>query len=140
MLYPWIKALHLVFVIAWFAALFYLPRLYVYHAGATDPVSDERFKVMERRLYGLMTLAATLAALLGVALLVLEPAWLSARWLQVKLALVVGLVVYHIYCGRLLSLFRDGRNRHSARWYRWFNEVPALLLLAIVVLVVVKPI
>ena len=139
MLYPWIKALHLVFVIAWFAALFYLPRLYVYHAEATDPIGDERFKVMERRLYALMTLAATLAVILGVTLLVLEPGWLHARWLHVKLAFVLALVVYHIHCGRLLSQFRDGRNRHSARWYRWFNEVPALALLAIVVLAVVKP-
>ena len=139
MLYPWIKALHLVFVVAWFAALFYLPRLYVYHADAIDPISDARFKVMERRLYALMTLAATLAAVFGVTLLVLEPAWLAARWLHLKLAFVLALVVYHIYCGRLLSLFRDGRNRRSARWYRWFNELPTLLLVAIIVLAVVKP-
>ncbi len=139
MIYPWIKALHLVFVIAWFAALFYLPRLFVYHADATDAVSDARFKVMERRLFALMNLAATLALTLGISLLVLEPGWLSAGWLHLKLGFVLALVVYHIYCGRLLSLFRDGRNRHSARWFRWFNEVPALLLLAIVVLAVVKP-
>lgn len=139
MLYLWIKALHLVFVIAWFSALFYLPRLYVYHADATDPVSDERFKVMERRLYALMTLAAILAISFGVSLLVLEPGWLAAGWLQVKLGFVFVLVVYHIYCGRLLSLFRDGKNRRSARWFRWFNELPALMLIAIVLLAVVKP-
>ena len=139
MLYPWIKALHLVFVIAWFAALLYLPRLFVYHADATDPISDQRFKVMERRLFALMTLAATLALILGISLLVLEPGWLAARWMHVKLGFVVALVVYHIYCGRLLSLFRDGRNRHSARWFRWFNELPALFLVAIVLLAVVKP-
>lgn len=139
MLYPWIKALHLVFVVSWFSALFYLPRLYVYHAEATDAVSQDRFKVMERRLFKLMTLAAALAVAFGLTLLVLEPGWLAERWLHLKLAFVALLLVYHGYCGYLLSLFRDGRNRRSSRWYRWFNEVPALLLLAIVVLVVVKP-
>jgi putative membrane protein len=139
MLYLWVKALHVIFVIAWFAGLFYLPRLYVYHADATDAPSDARFKIMERRLYKLMTLAAAVAATCGLALLWLESGWLRQSWLQVKLVLVIGLAVYHIWCGQLLSRFRDGRNRHSGRWFRWFNEVPTLLLFGIVVLAILKP-
>lgn len=139
MLYLWLKALHVIFVIAWFAGLFYLPRLYVYHADAADAPSDARFKIMERRLYALMTLAAAVAATCGLALLWLESGWLRQSWLQVKLVLVIGLAVYHIWCGQLLSRFRDGRNVHSGRWYRWFNEVPTLLLFGIVVLAILKP-
>jgi putative membrane protein len=139
MLYLVIKALHVVFVVAWFAGFFYLPRLFVYHADAKDPVSDQRFKVMERRLYAMMTGSGALAAVFGLTLLVLQPAWLAAGWLQAKLGLVAGLVVYHIFCGRLLSRFRDGRNVRSARFYRMFNEVPGLFLLGIVFLVILKP-
>jgi putative membrane protein len=140
MLYLWIKALHVIFVVAWFAGLFYLPRLFVYHASATDAPGDARFKLMERRLFALMTMAGTAAAVFGVTLLVLQPAWLLQGWLQAKLALVITLVVYHIWCGRLVSQLREGRNLHSDRWYRWFNEAPTLLLIAIVVLAVVKPV
>ena len=139
MLYAWIKALHVIFVVAWFAGLLYLPRLFVYHAATTDAAGDTRFKVMERRLYALMTLAAVLASVLGGALLLLETGWLRQGWLQAKLGLVAGLIVYHIWCGRLLSAFRDGRNAHDERWYRWFNELPSLALFGIVVLVIVKP-
>lgn len=139
MLYLWTKALHVIFVVSWFAGLFYLPRLFVYHADAADAASDARFQLMERRLYAIMTLAAVLAAVFGVALVWLVPGWLLQSWLQAKLALVAGLVVYHIWCGRLLSRFRDRQNRHPSRWYRWFNEVPALLLFAIVVLAILKP-
>jgi len=137
--YLWLKAFHVMFVISWFAGIFYLPRLFVYHADTTDEPGHERFKVMERRLYKLMNLAAALAVTAGLGLLWLTPAWLSQRWLQGKLVLVIGLVVYHIWCGRLMSGFRDGGNRHSARWYRFFNEIPALLLIAIVALAIVKP-
>ena len=139
MLYPWIKALHVVFVVAWFAGLFYLPRLFVYHAAAEDEPGRARFVLMERRLFALMSLAALLAGSLGALLIVAEPAWLAAGWLKAKLVLVAGLVVYHIWCGALLSRFRDGRNLHSSGWYRAFNEVPTLFLLAIVILAVVKP-
>jgi putative membrane protein len=139
MLYLWIKALHVVFVVAWFAGLFYLPRLFVYHAAAMDAPGDTRFKLMERRLFALMTIAGTAAAAFGVTLLVLQPAWLQQGWLDAKLALVMALVLYHIWCGRLVSQFREGRNLHSERWYRWFNEAPTLLLFTIVVLAVVKP-
>jgi protoporphyrinogen IX oxidase len=133
----WIKSFHIIFVIAWFAALLYLPRLFVYHAMATDTVSIERFKIMERKLYwGIMTPSAILAVVFGL--------WLwgygfKGGWLHAKLALVLLLMGYHAYCGKLLVDFREGRNEHSHKWYRVFNEVPVLFLVAIVILVVVKP-
>jgi protoporphyrinogen IX oxidase len=139
MLYLWLKAVHVSFVVAWFAGLFYLPRLFVYHADARDALSDERFKIMERRLYALMTLAGSVAAVCGLLLVWLQPAWINQAWLQIKLALVLALVLYHIWCRQLLSAFAHGDNRHSGRWYRWFNEVPALLLFAIVALAILKP-
>ncbi|SRR5690554_3150545 len=140
MLYLWLKALHIIFVITWFAALFYLPRLFVYHAMSTDAPSIERFKLMERKLYrGIMTPSAVLAVGFGLSLLWQAPQWLQQGWLHAKLALVAALIGYHIWCGRLLRVFRDDRNRHSHVWYRWFNEAPALALFAIVILVVVKP-
>jgi putative membrane protein len=135
----WVKSFHIVFVITWFAGLFYLPRLFVYHAMSSDAASIERFKVMERKLYhGIMTPSAVLAVALGLWL------WLgwfrdAGGWLHAKLALVAVLVVYHLWCGRLLAAFRDGRNRRSHVWYRWFNEAPVLVLVAVVILVVVKP-
>ena len=135
----WVKALHIVFVVTWFAGLFYLPRLFVYHALAEDAVSRERFKVMERKLYrGIMTPSAVLALGLGLWL------WLgwfrgAGGWLHAKLALVALLVGYHLWCGRLLREFAAGRNARSHVWYRWFNEAPVLILLGTVILVVVKP-
>ncbi|HEY6642604.1 protoporphyrinogen oxidase HemJ [Povalibacter sp.] len=135
----WLKAFHIVFVITWFAGLFYLPRLFMYHAEATDQVGIERFKVMERRLFVIMTIGATLAAIFGVSLLMSAPGLMKAGWIHVKLTLVVLLIGYHIWCQRLMVSLRDGTNRHSARWFRIFNEAPALLLIAIVVLAVVKP-
>jgi protoporphyrinogen IX oxidase len=135
----WLKAFHVVFVVTWFAGLFYLPRLFVYHATATDALSLERFVVMERRLFGIMTLGGTLAALFGVSMIVAAPSYLAFGWLHVKLALVALLIGYHVWCYRLMLVLRTGKNRHSERWYRLFNEAPALLLIAIVVLAVVKP-
>jgi protoporphyrinogen IX oxidase len=135
----WLKAFHIVFVVTWFAGLFYLPRLFVYHAVATDAISLERFGVMERRLFAIMTLGALLAAVLGISMLIAAPGYLQLKWLHVKLTLVAVLIGYHIWCRSLMIALRDGRNRHSQRWYRFFNEVPALLLLAIVILAVVKP-
>jgi putative membrane protein len=134
----WIKSLHLVFVIAWFAGLFYLPRLFVYHAQSSDTVSLERFKVMERKLYrGIMTPCMVLALAFGVWL------WLGygfhGGWLRAKLALVVVLVSYHFWLGRMLQDFARDSNARSHRFYRWINELPLVLLAAIVVLVVVKP-
>jgi protoporphyrinogen IX oxidase len=135
----WLKAFHVVFVVTWFAGLFYLPRLYVYHAATSDTLSLERFVVMERRLYFIMSLGAILAVVLGMAMVVTVPVYLTQGWLRTKLLLVLGLVVYHGWCHQLMLDFRAGRNRHTQRWYRIFNEVPALLLVLIVILAVVKP-
>jgi len=135
----WLKAFHIVFVVTWFAGLFYLPRLFVYHATAQDAVSVERFKVMERRLFTMMTIGAVLAAIFGTALVMMAPGYLQMGWLHAKLTLVLGLIAYHVWCYRLLIVFREGSNKHSERWYRAFNEVPTLFLFAIVILVVVKP-
>jgi protoporphyrinogen IX oxidase len=135
----WLKAFHVVFVVTWFAGLFYLPRLFIYHAIATDAPGLERFVIMERRLFGIMTLGATLAALFGVSMLVAAPGYLALGWLQVKLVLVALLIGYHAWCYRLMIALRDGKNRRSQRWLRLFNEAPALLLIAIVVLAIVKP-
>ena len=134
----WLKALHIIFMVTWFAGLFYLPRLFVYHAQSEDPVSIERFKIMERKLFfGIMTPGAVLTILFGVWL------WLgwgfSGGWLHAKLALVAALIAYHIWCGKLLFDFKHGRNSRGHVWYRWFNEFPVLILFAIVILVVVKP-
>ncbi|HWK74245.1 MAG TPA: protoporphyrinogen oxidase HemJ [Povalibacter sp.] len=135
----WFKAFHIVFVVTWFAGLFYLPRLFVYHATATDAVSNERFKVMERRLFVMMTIGAVLSIVFGVSMLVLAPALLSFGWLHAKLTLVAILIGYHLWCYRLMLDFRADRNRHSERWLRGFNEAPGLLLIGIVLLVVLKP-
>jgi len=139
MLVLWLKAFHIVFVVTWFAGLFYLPRLFIYHVAATDTPSLERFVVMERRLFGIMTLGGTLAAVFGVSMIVAAPAYLAAHWLQVKLLLVALLIAYHVWCYRLMLGLRTGTNRRSERWLRMFNEFPALLLIAIVILAVVKP-
>jgi protoporphyrinogen IX oxidase len=135
----WLKALHVIFVVTWFAGLFYIPRLFVYHAVTTDALSLERFAVMERRLFSIMTLGATLAVVLGVCMLVAAPEYLRFGWLHVKLTLVAALIGYHAWCYALMTALRQGRNQHSQRWLRIFNEVPALLLIAIVILAVVKP-
>jgi putative membrane protein len=135
----WLKAFHIVFVVTWFAGIFYLPRLFIYHAAATDALGVERFQTMERRLFAIMTIGASLALLLGLAMIAVTPALLATGWLRVKLALVAALIGYHIWCYRLMSDLRAGRNRRSPTWYRVFNEAPALLLIAIVILAVVKP-
>ncbi|MCZ7598661.1 MAG: protoporphyrinogen oxidase HemJ [Gammaproteobacteria bacterium] len=134
----WLKALHIIFMVTWFAGLFYLPRLFVYHAMSDDDASIERFKVMERKLYyGITTPGAVLTVVFGTWL------WLgygfSGGWLHAKLALVAVLIGYHLWCGRLVRLFLDDANTRSHVFYRWFNEFPVLLLVAIVILVVVKP-
>jgi protoporphyrinogen IX oxidase len=134
----WIKSLHIIFVVTWFAGLFYLPRLFVYHAMSTDVIGIERFKVMERKLfYGIMTPSAVLTVLFGLWL------WLgygiSGGWLHAKLVLVAMLIAYHLYCGKLLAEFKYDRNRHGHVYYRWFNEIPVMILFAVVILVVVKP-
>lgn len=134
----WVKALHIVFMVTWFAGLFYLPRLFVYHTQSSDAVSIERFKVMERKLYwGIMAPGAVLTIVFGLWL------WLgygiSGGWLHAKLALVLVLLAYHAWCGKLLADFKQDRNTKSHVWFRWFNEFPVLILFAVVILVVVKP-
>jgi len=135
----WVKALHIVFMVTWFAGLFYLPRLFVYHAMAQDRPSLERFKVMERKLFwGIMTPGAALTVGSGLWL------WLgwfrgASSWLHAKMALVALLVVYHVWCWRLMKAFAADRNTKSHVWYRWFNEAPTVLLFAVVLLVVLKP-
>ena len=136
---PWIKAWHVIFMVTWFAGLFYLPRLFVYHASATDAVGIERFRVMESRLFTIMTIGAALTAVFGTWLLAKNPALLATGWLRAKLVLVALLVVYHVLTWRLMRDLAAGRNAHSARWYRWFNEVPSLLLVGIVLLAVLRP-
>jgi protoporphyrinogen IX oxidase len=135
----WIKALHVSFVVTWFAGLFYLPRLFIYHADCTDAVSHDRFVVMEQRLFAIMTVGASLGALFGLTLIALAPAYLEQGWLQLKGLLVVGLIAFHIACWRLMQRLKDGRNTRSSRWLRLFNEVPAFFLLTIVTLAIVKP-
>jgi protoporphyrinogen IX oxidase len=134
-----VKSLHLIFMVTWFAGIFYLPRLFVYHAQAQDRISIERFKVMERKLFwGIATPGAVLTIVFGLWL------WLgwfqgAGGWLHAKLALVAVLVVYHVWCGKLMLDFRHERNSRSHLWYRWFNEIPVVILFAIVLLVVFKP-
>ena len=138
----WVKALHVVAMVAWFAGIFYLPRLFVYHAMAEDDAGRARFVVMERKLYwAIMTPAALVTCALGLVLLwgYAWRAWGNAPWLHAKLGLVGLLVAFHLACGRLMAAFARGENRFSHRFYRVFNELPVLLLVAIVCLVVVKP-
>ncbi|MNM56550.1 hypothetical protein D3C81_677230 [compost metagenome] len=140
MLYLWLKAVHIIAVVCWFAGLFYLPRLFVYHAMSEDQASRERFCVMERKLYRGIMLPSMLATLiLGIWMLILNPAWLSQGWMHAKLTLVVLLVGYHHACGAMLKRFARGENARGHVFYRWFNEVPVLFLIAIVILVVIKP-
>jgi putative membrane protein len=135
----WIKALHVIFMVTWFAGLFYLPRLFVYHAMSTDKTSIERFKIMERKLfYGIMTPGGVLTVVFGLWM------WLgygvTGGWMHIKFTLVLVLIAYHIYCGKLLLDFKTDRNTRSHVFYRWFNEFPVLLMIAIIILVVVKPV
>jgi len=135
----WVKAFHVIFMVTWFAGLFYLPRLFVYHAMSDDTPGIERFKIMERKLfYGIMMPGGVLTVLFGLWL------WLgygiSGVWLYIKLALVLLLIAYHVYCGKLVRDFKHDRNMRSHVFYRWFNEFPVLILIAIVILVIVKPV
>lgn len=134
-----VKSLHLIFMVTWFAALFYLPRLFVYHAQASDRISLERFKIMERKLFwGIATPGGALTLLFGLWL------WLgwfpqAGAWLHAKLGLVAVLLAYHLWCGKLMFDFRNERNARSHVWLRWFNEFPVLILFAVVLLAVFKP-
>jgi putative membrane protein len=134
----WIKALHIMFMVIWFAGLFYLPRLFVYHAMTKDSAGSERFKIMESKLYyRIMTPGAVFTIVFGVWLW--QAYGFAGGWLDAKLAVVASLVVYHLYCAKLLADFKHDRKARSHLWYRWFNEVPVIFLIAGVILVVVKP-
>jgi protoporphyrinogen IX oxidase len=135
----WLKALHVISVVTWFAGLFYLPRLFVYHADAQDKISLDRFIIMERRLFAIMTVGATASLFFGASMLLESTAYLAMRWLQIKLLFVLLVIAYHLWCYQLMHAFALGRNAHTSRWYRSFNEAPSLLLVVIVVLAVVKP-
>ncbi len=135
----WLKAFHVIAMVTWFAGLFYLPRLFVYHADAGDWISVERFRVMERRLLMIMTIGAVLTLSLGLAMIVVWPAYLKMGWLHAKLALVILLIAYHLTCHKFVRDFAHDRKTRSARWFRMFNEVPSVLLIGIVILAIVKP-
>lgn len=137
----WVKAFHIIFMVSWFAGLFYLPRLFVYHALCDDAPGQARFVIMERKLFWFIAPWAVLTVFFGLWLL-WDYAWAAYShtvWLHAKLLLVALLIAYHIYCGKLMLDFRHGHNRRSHVFYRWVNEAPVLLLFAIVVLAVVKP-
>lgn len=138
----WLKAFHLIFMVTWFAGLFYLPRLFVYHAQLdNDPAGDARFKTMERKLFwGITTPGGVLTVVFGLALMhVYGSAVAHWGWLHLKLALVALLIGYHIWCGLLVRDFARNANRHGHVWYRWFNEAPTVLLVAIILLAVLRP-
>ena len=138
----WYKALHLIFMVTWFSGLFYLPRLFVYHAMSDDKISIDRFKVMEKKLfYGIATPGGLLTIIFGFCLLVSNgmTSYSGQLWLSLKMILIAALVLYHIYCFSLLQDFKYNRNKHTHIWYRWFNEVPVLILVGIVLLAVIKP-
>lgn len=139
-MYEWIRAFHIIFMVTWFAGLFYLPRLYVYHAMPENQPSFELLKVMERRLFGIMTIGAVLTAGFGVWMLILsEGLILEMGWFHAKTLLLILLIAYHYGCWRIMHRFRAGQNKHSHQWYRWFNEAPGVLLILIVIFAVVKP-
>lgn len=138
----WLKALHLIFMVTWFAGLFYLPRLFVYHAMSDDNVSHERFKTMERKLFfGIMTPGMVLTFVFGFWMIG-DYAWAlysGTGWLHAKLTLLALLVVYHYFCGQWMLDFKHDRNQRSHVFYRWMNEVPVIFLVGIIILAVVKP-
>ena len=137
--YLWLKGLHVVFMVTWFAGLFYLPRLFIYHQQASDSVSRDRFAVMEVRLFAIMTIGAVLTAFFGAWLLLVNPGLFQLGWFQVKLALLVGLLVFHVRCSFWIKRLKTATPNDDTRWLRWFNEIPTVFLISIILLAVVKP-
>lgn len=137
--YLWFKALHIAFMVTWFAGLFYLPRLFIYHAEAEDAAGRARLHVMERRLFIMTTIGATLTWAFGLTLAFLNPAVVHTAWFSVKIALVIGLVVFQLRCWLWIRRLHDSTETQDTAWLRWFNEIPTLILLAVVILAVVKP-
>ncbi len=136
----WIKAFHIIFVITWFAGLFYLPRLFVHHAMTEDQATKDRFKIMERKLYRFTTPSMALTIIFGTWLLIGNwSAYASFAWIYIKLFFIALLIIYHLWCGRIAKDFANETNSRSHVWYRWFNEAPVLALFVVVILAVVKP-
>ena len=138
----WFKALHLIFMVTWFAGLFYLPRLFVYHAMSNDKISIDRFKIMEKKLfYGITTPGGLLTIIFGFFLLATNGItnYNDQIWFWLKMILIFILVLYHIYCFFLLQDFKYDRNKHTHVWYRWFNEIPVIILVGIILLAVIRP-
>lgn len=137
----WVKAFHIISIVCWFAGIFYLPRLFVYHAACSDEPGRARFKIMERKLYRGITTPSMIATLVfgGWLISYNVEGYLSQGWLHAKLALVALLIAYHFYCGHLVKVFRNDQNTRSHVFYRWFNELPVFILFAVVILAVVKP-
>jgi protoporphyrinogen IX oxidase len=136
----WLKAFHIIFVVCWFAGLFYLPRIFVYYAASEHPQTREQLAIMARKLYRFVTPFMVIAIALGLAMMATSPDYyLQAKWLWLKLAGVTFLMVYHLQCGRYVSAINDNRDHHGHVFYRFFNEVPVLFLFAIVLLAVLKP-
>lgn len=135
----WLKAFHIIFMVTWFAGLFYLPRLFVYHAMTEEVAVREAYCVMERRLLVMMHIGAVLTGLFGILLLVQRPALLSSGWMQLKLLLVLSLAGFHFWCMSLVDAFARDEVKHSHKWFRWFNEFPTLILIGTVILAIVKP-
>lgn len=137
----WVKAFHIISIVCWFAGIFYLPRLFVYHAACSDEPGRARFKIMERKLYRGITTPSMIATLVfgGWLISYNVEGYLSQGWLHAKLVLVALLIAYHFYCGHLVKVFRNDQNTRSHVFYRWFNELPVFILFAVVILAVVKP-
>ncbi len=138
-LFPWFKALHIAFMVTWFAGLFYLPRLFIYHAQAADPSSRQQFTLMEKRLFAIMTIGAVITALFGVLLLTINPGLLATGWFQLKLFFLATMVTYHWRCWAWIVSLASTSTTQNSKYLRWFNELPVLFLLAIVILAVLKP-
>lgn len=136
--YLWLKAMHIAFMVTWFAGLFYLPRLFIYHSEASEEADRRRFTVMERRLFIIMTIGAGLTTLFGLLLVWINPALLSQAWFQIKLVFLVGLFIYHLRCLRWIGVLASGNLPADTKWLRWFNELPVIFLLGIISLAVVK--
>lgn len=137
--YPWFKAIHVAFMVTWFAGIFYLPRLFIYHSEATDETSLTRFQVMERRLYAIMSIGAAATVLFGLIMLWMNAGLLALGWFRLKLLLLAGLIVYHLRCRSWMVRLAEGRRPPDTRWLRWFNEIPVVFLLGIIGLAVIKP-
>jgi len=138
-LFLWFKALHIAFMVTWFAGLFYLPRLFIYHAEAADPGSRQRFTLMEKRLFAIMTIGAVVTALFGALLLIVNTGLLSTGWFQVKLFFLAAMVIYHWRCWQWIAALASATEPQGTKGLRWFNEIPVVFLLAIVLLAVLKP-